>query len=173
MAPPSSVGDGGGDGGSDASSLYVTPSPLRGTPPFGGRDTLPDVHSTTIHVRWGELDPYHHVNHATYLSYLEHARISALESIGWGMDVLTAAGYQVVVVGIDIRFRRPATAGDTLVIESSVAHLGASESSWRQVIRRGDEVIVEATVHAAATNLAGRPVRAPAALKEALGGLRA
>jgi YbgC/YbaW family acyl-CoA thioester hydrolase len=130
------------------------------------------VHQTTIHVRWGELDPYHHVNHATYLSYLEHARISALESIGWGMDVLTAAGYQVVVVGIEVRFRRPASAGDTLVIESNVAHLGASESSWRQVIRRGDEVIAEATVHAAATNLAGRPVRAPKGLKEALGGLR-
>ena len=95
------------------------------------------MHTTTIHVRWGELDPYHHVNHATYLSYLEHARISALESIGWGMDRLGAAGYQVVVVGIEIRFRRPATAGDTLTIESAVAHLGASESSWRQVIRRG------------------------------------
>jgi thioesterase-3 len=130
------------------------------------------VHLTTIHVRWGELDPYHHVNHATYLSYLEHARVSALESIGWGMDMLTAAGYQVVVVGIDIRFRRPATAGDTLVIETSLASLGASESTWRQVIRRGDEVIAEATVHAAATNLAGRPVRAPEGLRTALAGLR-
>lgn len=132
----------------------------------------PPVHQTTIHVRWGELDPYHHVNHATYLSYLEHARVSALDSIGWGMDRLTAAGYQVVVVGIEIKFRRPATAGDTLTIESAVAHLGASESSWRQVIRRGDEVIVEATIHAAATNLEGRPVRAPAGLRDALAALR-
>lgn len=133
----------------------------------------PPVHQTTIHVRWGELDPYHHVNHATYLSYLEHARVSALESIGWGMERLTAAGYQVVVVGIEIRFRRPATAGDTLTIESAVTHLGASESAWRQVIRRGDEVIVEATIHAAATNLEGRPVRSPVGLKDALEGLRA
>ena len=96
----------------------------------------PLVHRTTIHVRWGELDPYHHVNHATYLSYLEHARIAALESVGWGMDVLTAAGYQVVVVRIYVRFRRPATAGDTLTIDSGVAHLGASESTWRQTILR-------------------------------------
>ncbi len=129
------------------------------------------MHQTQIHVRWGELDPYQHVNHATYLSYLEHARISVLESIGWGMEALAAAGYQVVVVGIDIRFRRPATAGDTLTIESAVLHLGASESTWRQVIRRGDEVIAEAEVHAAATNLAGRPVRSPAGLREALEGL--
>jgi acyl-CoA thioesterase FadM len=65
------------------------------------------VHRTTIHVRWGELDAYQHVNHATYLSYLEHARVATLESVGWGMHALTAAGYQVVVVRIDIRFRRP------------------------------------------------------------------
>lgn len=126
------------------------------------------MHTTTIHVRWGELDPYHHVNHATYLSYLEHARIAALDSIGWGMEVIAAAGYQVVVVGIDIRFRRPATAGDTLTIDTSLKHLGASESTWSQVIRRGDEVLVEAEVRSAATNLEGRPVRAPEGLRTAL-----
>ncbi|HLE39398.1 MAG TPA: thioesterase family protein [Acidimicrobiia bacterium] len=126
------------------------------------------MHRTTIHVRWGELDPYHHVNHATYLSYLEHARIAALESVGWGMDALTEAGYQVVVVRIDVRFRRPATAGDTLTIVSRVTRLGASESTWTQTILRGDEVIAEAEVHAAATNLEGRPVRSPEGLRTAL-----
>ena len=131
------------------------------------------MHHTTIHVRWGELDAYRHVNHATYLSYLEHARVAALESVGWGMDALSAAGYQVVVVRIDIRFRRPAGAGDTLTIESAVVDVGASQSTWRQVIRRGDEVIVEAEVHAAATNLDGRPVRSPEALRTALEGVRA
>ena len=49
-----------------------------------------------------------------------------------------------------------------------VLHLGASESTWRQTIHRGDEVILEAEIHAAATNLAGRPVRAPEALRNAL-----
>jgi hypothetical protein len=79
------------------------------------------------------------------------------------MDALSSAGYQVVVVRIDIRFRRPAGAGDTLTIDSAVVDIGASESTWRQVIRRGDTVIVEAEVQAAATNREGRPVRAPEA----------
>ena len=126
------------------------------------------MHHTTIHVRWGELDPYHHVNHAVYLSYLEHARIAALDSIGWGMEAIAAAGYQVVVVRIDIRFRKPATAGDTLTVDTALVHLGASESTWKQTIRRGDEVIVEAEVHSAATNFEGRPVRAPQPLRAAL-----
>jgi len=129
------------------------------------------MHSTTIHVRWGELDPYGHVNHATYLSYLEHARVAALESVGWGMETLAAAGYQVVVVRVDVRFRAPATAGDALTVASHIVDLGASRSVWKQVVTRGNEMIVEAEIHAAATNVDGRPVRAPAGLRQALSAL--
>ncbi len=126
------------------------------------------MHRTTIHVRWAELDPYHHVNHATYLSYLEHARISALEHIGSGMDALTDLGFQVVVVRVDVRFVAPATAGDELVISSRVASIGASASEWRQTITRGDDRILEATIEAACTDLTGRPVRMPASLRAGL-----
>lgn len=126
------------------------------------------MHRTTIHVRWAELDPYHHVNHATYLSYLEHARISALEHIGSGMDALTDQGFQVVVVRVDVRFVAPATAGDELVIASRVASIGASASTWRQTITRGDDRIVEATIEAACTDLTGKPIRMPASLRTGL-----
>ena len=119
------------------------------------------VHETTIHVRWGELDPYRHVNHATYLSYLEHARIAALESIGWGMEEITATGHQVVVARIDIGFRQPAEGGDELVVQTSLEELRGASSIWRQRIVRGDDVILEAGVTAACTNLEGRPARTP------------
>jgi acyl-CoA thioester hydrolase len=130
--------------------------------------SLPGVHRTTIHVRWAELDPYHHVNHATYLSYLEHARISALEHIGSGMDALAAQGVQVVVVRVEVRFVAPARAGDELVISSSVTSLGASASTWSQRIDRGSDRILEATVEAAATDMRGKPIRMPASLRSGL-----
>ena len=126
------------------------------------------MHRTPIHVRWSELDPYHHVNHAAYLTYLEHARIAALEDIGWGMDVLRDQGFQVVVVRIDVRFRSPATAGDDLIVESRVVEIRAASSRWSQRILLGDTVILEAEVTAAATNHDGRPTRAPAELNDAL-----
>lgn len=130
--------------------------------------SLGDVHETRIHVRWGELDAYSHVNHATYLSYLEHARIAALEHIGWGMEALSSAGHQVVVVRADVRFRRPATAGDELVVTSCITDLRAASSHWRQEILRGDEVILEADITAACTDLEGKPARTPAEFQEAL-----
>jgi YbgC/YbaW family acyl-CoA thioester hydrolase len=126
------------------------------------------MHRTAIHVRWGELDPYHHVNHATYLTYLEHARISALDSIGWGMEELAERGYQVVVVEIAVRFRAPATAGDALVVETWLEELRGASSRWGQRVLRGDEVVLEATVRAASTALDGRPVRTPEAFLTAL-----
>lgn len=126
------------------------------------------MHRTTIHVRWAELDPYHHVNHATYLSYLEHARISALEHIDSGMDTLSDLGFQVVVVRVDVRFITPASAGDELVISTRVESIGASASTWRQVIDRGTDRILEATIEAACTDLTGKPIRMPAALRAGL-----
>lgn len=129
------------------------------------------AHMTTIAVRWSELDPYNHVNHPTYLTYLEEARIKVLEDIGWDMAILERAGYRVVVVGVSVDFKQSATAGDTLTITSQLVRLGASASTWRQVIARGDDVIAEATIRAACTDLDGAPVRTPDGFKEALAGL--
>jgi len=126
------------------------------------------VHQTTIHVRWGDLDPYHHVNHAAYLSYLEHARIATLASIGWGMSEIAATGYQVVVVRIDVRFRRPALGGDELLVQTAIDKLRGASSVWRQKIVRGDTIILEAEITAATTDLDGRPTRTPAVFQEAL-----
>ena len=126
------------------------------------------MHKTTIHVRWGELDPYHHVNHAAYLSYLEHARIAALESIGWGMDEIAATGTQVVVVRLDVRFRRPAIGGDELTVRTAIDTLRRASSTWQQEIVRVDTLILEAEITAASTDLDGRPTRTPAGFQEAL-----
>ena len=130
------------------------------------------MHRTPVHVRWSDLDPYRHVNHAAYLTYLENARIDALEAIGWGMDRLTEMGYMVVVVQIEVRFRRPATAGDDLVVQSAVTEIRPASSRWHQQILRNGEVILEADVRAAATGNDGRPARAPGELNAALEALR-
>ncbi len=44
------------------------------------------MHSTELKVRFSELDPYGHVNHAVYLNYLEIGRIEALDRAFPGMD---------------------------------------------------------------------------------------
>ena len=126
------------------------------------------MHETRLQVRWSDLDPYGHVNHAVYLTYLEHARITALESIGWGLPAIEQLGFRVVVVRADLRFRASAVAGDHLLVVSGIAELRPASSVWRQEIRRGGEVVVEAEIHGACTDLEGRPRRVPAELQRAL-----
>lgn len=129
------------------------------------------MHQTTIRVRWGELDPYNHVNHAVYSSYLEHARVETLEQVHSGMDPLTASGVRVVVVRSDVRFRAPATAGDVLVVTTGLREIGAATMIWRQVIDRDDVRIVEADIHTATIGEDGRPIRIPPALRAAVSSL--
>ncbi len=125
------------------------------------------MHTTTIHVRWGDLDPYNHVNHAVYSSYLEHARVAALESAERGIDVLADAGIQIVVVRSDVRFHAPATAGDELTITTRVSEVGGASMVWDQNVHRNDERIVSAKITAAVV-ADGRPLRIPDQLRAVL-----
>ncbi len=126
------------------------------------------MHQTTIHVRWGEMDPYGHVNHAAYLSYLEHARIGALEGIGWSLEKLRKNGYQVIVARADVRFRRPAAAGDTLAITTGIINLRPASSLWRQQVFRDDDLIVLAEISVACIGPDGQPARPPEEFQQAL-----
>ncbi len=129
------------------------------------------MHQTTIQVRWGELDPYNHVNHAVYSSYLEHARVAALGKLDRGMEALTASGHQVVIVRSDVHFKASATAGDELLITTRISELRGASMVWHQTIDHGEDRIVEARIHAAFVSTEGRPTRIPNDLRQALGTL--
>jgi acyl-CoA thioester hydrolase len=118
-------------------------------------------------VRFAELDPYGHVNHARYLTYFESARIELLERIGFGMNTMLTQGYQIVLVELIAAFRAPAVLHDRLVIETTVGEIARSTTSWSQRALREDGIVATLLVKAAFTGLHGRPVRAPEGFSEA------
>ena len=128
-------------------------------------------HLTPVKVRFYELDPYDHVNHAVYISYFETGRVEALESIGMGLDRLKELGWQIVVTELEVRFRQPAGPGDELTVETWVAEIARASTRWSQRIVRGDEVIATASLRGAITDRSGRPRRVPDELARAVTGL--
>ena len=120
-----------------------------------------EVHTTSVKVRFYELDPYDHVNHTNYFSYFETARIEYLSGMGWGLDTLKEHGWQFVVVEISARFLAAARYGEELTIHTWVEDVGRVKSTWRQTMLRGDEEVARVTVTAAFTDLEGRPRRLP------------
>jgi YbgC/YbaW family acyl-CoA thioester hydrolase len=126
------------------------------------------AHVTQHRVRFHELDPYDHVNHAMYVTYFEIGRVDALESVDLGLDSLKQTGFQFVVTKLDVRFRNAATAGDDLAIHTGVGSFGRASTVWSQQIRRGDDLVTTADVTIAVTDRSGKPVRPPAYIFERL-----
>lgn len=128
-----------------------------------------EVHTTSLKVRFYELDPYDHVNHTNYFSYFETARIEYLSDVGLGLDVLKERGWQLVVVELHARFLAAATYGEELTIHTWVVDVGRVRSTWRQVMLRGEEEVAHLEIVAAFTDLGGRPRRIPEEFRTLLG----
>jgi acyl-CoA thioester hydrolase len=132
------------------------------------------VHMTTFRVRFGELDPYNHVNHAIYVAWFEAGRGEALDSIGMSLSAMAALGFQIVVTDLSVQYKVPGKAGDEVTVETWVSEIGGARSSWSQRITRldretgGTAVLCMAEVRAGCTNTDGRPTRMPPELKAAL-----
>ena len=120
-----------------------------------------EVHTTSLKVRFYELDPYDHVNHTNYFSYFETARIEYLTDKGWGLMVLKERGMQLVVVEIHARLLAATGYGEELTIHTWVSQAGRVKSTWQQRMMRGDEEVARLTVLFAATDLQGKPCRMP------------
>lgn len=129
--------------------------------------------TTTIDVRFYELDPYGHVNHGVYLNYFEVARAEMLQDIGFGLPALLERGVHVIVVEVAVKFRAPARAGDRLTVHTMPTEIRAASSRWHQRMLRGEELVATNDVRSALTDAAGRPMRVPADFAAALQSLAA
>ncbi len=116
-------------------------------------------HRTSIRVRFGELDPYNHVNHAVYIGYFEAARVELLAEAGFSLASLREQGQTIVVSEIHTTFRASAEELDDLVVETEILEFKRVTSTWRQRILRGDEVIATQDLRAAMLDERGRPAR--------------
>ncbi|MEM7092432.1 MAG: thioesterase family protein [Actinomycetota bacterium] len=125
-----------------------------------------------LEVRFYELDPYGHVNHATYLQYFEAARARWLNDMGQGLDLLQDAGCNLVVTTVACRFISPALLGEMLTIETGLVDAKRVTAQWAQIARRGDDLVAAQRINFATVNPAGRPMRCPASLAEAMADFR-
>ena len=134
---------------------------------------MPAPHLTQIKVRFNELDPYGHVNHAQYISYFEHGRTEALESVGLGLHEMADRGVQVVVMELTATYKAAAVAGDVVTVETTIGELRRASTIWSQRILReradgSSEVLATITIRGGITDTDGKPTRPPAWLFEQL-----
>ena len=119
-------------------------------------------------VRFSDLDPFDHVNHARYLSYFESGRIEALADRGYGIDALKASGLHLVLAKASIEYHRSARLHDVLEITTELVVASKTSSVWHQEAHSDGELVATLDVKSVFTNSDGRPVRAPKGFFEAM-----
>jgi len=124
------------------------------------------MHQITIHVYPTDCDMLGHVNHATMITFLEHARWAMLEPRMTVQDWF-AAGVWPVVRHVDISYLAQALPGDDIVVQSGLVGLGNTSFSVRQAVRRAtdDRVVAEAVIAFVCIDRGGQKVPVPAEWK--------
>jgi thioesterase-3 len=100
---------------------------------------------TFITVRGFHIDVYQHVNNARYLEFLETARWEWLDNKS-GFQWMSANNIAFIVVNININYRKPATLGNVLRIDSSLQQLNTRSGVLEQVVTHNGEVVADATL---------------------------
>jgi len=123
-----------------------------------------------VRVYYEDTDAAGVVYYANYLKFMERARTEWLERLGFPLAAFERAHRAVFVVHrVTIDYRRPAALNDALDVTVEVVDRGGSRLVLRQAVRRGDDVLTDATVHLACVDAATmRPRRLPAPLAAVL-----
>ena len=98
--------------------------------------------TTVVPIRYRDLDPLGHVNHAVHVSYLEAARVDYFEQIV-GVD-LTAV--DTAIASVDISYRRPITLDAELVVAMQVTEIGTTSLTIDSELTVDGEPVASATV---------------------------
>ena len=121
------------------------------------------MHETRIHVYPTDCDMLGHVNHATMITFLEHARWAMIEPHMTVAELLRGAVY-MVVRHVDIGYHAQALPGEDLVVRSGLAGAGTTSFTVRQVVHRerDDQLVADARITVVAVARDGRKTPVPA-----------
>ena len=119
------------------------------------------------------MDPYGHVNHAMYLTYLEQGRAEALEAADLQLDRVADAGFQFVITEVNAKYLVPATAREPIVVETAINSMRRVSGTWLQriVSPDGATVYLTAELKVGVTNRSGKPTKPAQWILDGLAGL--
>jgi acyl-CoA thioester hydrolase len=98
-------------------------------------------HSLAIRVRYCECDPMGVAHHSVYPVWFEMGRTELLRAGGGRYRDLEAAGVFLVVVRLEVRYRRPARYDDELELISTLDEAGHVKIAHVYELRRSGELL--------------------------------
>jgi acyl-CoA thioester hydrolase len=100
-------------------------------------------HKTTIEIRFADVDAFHHVNNAKYLTYCEQARVNYFNDIvDWNYDWSKRG---IILAKAEINFVKPIVFRDEIIVETRCSRLGnkSFDLQYRVVTHKDkDEILM-------------------------------
>ncbi len=93
-----------------------------------------------LHIRYGDLDTFKHVNNKSYLSFLEDARIYYFEKV-INFD-LKKLDFETVVARIEISYHYPIKIEDKVIAYIRCCKIGSKSLDLETIIVKNDNKIV-------------------------------
>lgn len=128
--------------------------------------------SSSLRVRYVETDQMGVVHHSAYLAWMEVARTDFLRQRGLPYRELEARGFRMPVLGVEVRYVRPALYDDEILVKARLADAGGVRFTFEYEVSRSSDGLLLArgrTEHAS-TDPSGRPRRLPRDLMQQIGG---
>ena len=132
---------------------------------------MPQTHSCSYRVSYGDTDRMNRVYYANYLEICERARTEFLRAVGFPYREIEAGGHFFPVRSCQVRYYGYAVYDDELICTSHVSRLRHATLSIATDIARAGEPkpLVTATVELACVDGTGKPCVIPEGLRGALG----
>jgi acyl-CoA thioester hydrolase len=125
--------------------------------------------STDVVVRFAETDAQGIAHHASFVVWLEVARVAYLGEHTGGYRALREHGIEALTTEVHVRYHRAARFDDRLRIWARCGNLRGARFRYEYVVEREGEVVAEAwTGHATVDATTHRPTRVPTWLAEAV-----
>ncbi|MGI8978089.1 MAG: acyl-CoA thioesterase [Pirellulaceae bacterium] len=118
-------------------------------------------HEIEIRVRYQETDGQGRVHHANYLTWFELGRVELLRAMGHSYRELEAAGVMLVVAEMNVRYFLPAFFDDVLTLRTSTIKAKGARIEHQYEVRRGPDLLAQATSTVACIDRSGRVSRLP------------
>ena len=125
--------------------------------------------STEIAVRFAETDAQGIAHHASFVVWLEVARVAYLAEHAGGYLAIQAQGIEALTTEVRVHYRRAAYFDDRLRIWTRCVDVRGARFRYEYAFERDGELVADGwTRHATVDAETRRPVRVPASFKEAV-----
>ncbi|HVY05131.1 MAG TPA: tol-pal system-associated acyl-CoA thioesterase [Burkholderiales bacterium] len=103
-----------------------------------------------MRVYYQDTDAGGVVFHATYLHFLERARMEWMRARGFdARELASRFGLVFIVRQLEIAYMKPAVLDDLVTVSAQVQKMGRAQLTFLQEVWRGEEALVKASVNVA------------------------